>query len=174
MKRQLTPFNAAVSLIVGLAMPALAIHMMIPMLWTLRYQSTHGTVVSSEMKSLGQRPETLRYQPQIEFQYVVAGDAYIGRTYTVASLHKSGTIEWAADVVAQYPPGGQCTVYFDPDRPAVSVLERSPRAGFVIFLVLFSSFGLFIAVMCMLWLKRYYAWRRADSHASGKDIETAK
>lgn len=117
------------AVILGCVFLALVLWMVVGALATIGYSSTKGRALSSETKStVGGRGRS--YTPVIKYSYTVAGTEQIGGTYTAVLMDRSGTIEWAREVLSRYPPGSECIVYYDADDPAKSVLRRAPSGKF--------------------------------------------
>lgn len=108
--------------------------------WT----STPGTMVTSQMKFVkfgrggGRTPV-----PVVEYSYHVNGQAYTGsRLFPAAGSLSGGSI--FKKVMARYPVGAQVDVYYDPQNPEDSVLEKkSPAVPF-----LFSMLIIFTVILC--------------------------
>jgi hypothetical protein len=87
------------------------------------WASTTGKVVSSRVEVSGGDHTTV--SPHIVFQYNVYGRDYSG------SQIKAGDEHWASynsraayDIVDKYPVGTEVNVYYDPENPEQSALER--------------------------------------------------
>lgn len=108
------------------------------------WKKAEGTVLSSRIA--GERA----IHPEIEYKYRVDGIEYEGQTNLNAPGFgtRANRRDQATKLVAQYPPGMDLVVYFDPAIPGKSVLRPYPvwsaytrvGTGFLIFV--FS--GLFI------------------------------
>jgi hypothetical protein len=64
-----------------------------------------------------------QYRPRVEYEYVVAGQRYLGTRVTPADL--KGKRAWAEDLAATYHPGEAVTAYYDPARPEQAFLRHS-------------------------------------------------
>lgn len=85
------------------------------------WPSTLGTVTSStvERRSSG---DGYSYYPVVHYTYQAIGQSYQGnRIMPGPQVGGSG----AQNIVARYPAGAQVMVYYDPNKPSESVLERS-------------------------------------------------
>ena len=85
------------------------------------WPSALGTVTSStvERRSSG---DGYSYYPVVDYIYQVIGQSYQGnRIMPGPEVGGSG----AQNIVARYPAGAQVMVYYDPNKPSESVLERS-------------------------------------------------
>jgi len=97
-----------------------------------RWPSTAGTISRSYVVERRERDQDVGVQrifsAEIEFDYAVNGVEYRGKT---ASLVRLGSTmrRFAEGAVKQYPVGRSVTVYYDPERPADSVIRRDDAAG---------------------------------------------
>jgi len=87
------------------------------------WASTTGKIVTSRVEVTGGDRTTV--SPHIVFKYEAYGRAYTG------SQIKAGDVYWASytsrasyDTVDKYPVGSDVTVYYDPENPQQSALER--------------------------------------------------
>ena len=63
------------------------------------------------------------YEPEILYEYVVAGQAHQGRRIAIVSGGGHGSEAEAARVLEAYPVGAEVPVFYDPEKPARAVLE---------------------------------------------------
>jgi hypothetical protein len=92
----------------------------------LAWPSTAGRIVESrveEKRLPGDRPD-VRFAPRIAYEYAVDGRTYRSEQITFAGAFWTLAPQGAAAKVARYPAGKDVTVYYNPRRPAESVLER--------------------------------------------------
>lgn len=83
------------------------------------FRSTEGEITSSKLIGKGVRSGGLHFQ--IFYSYKVAGVSYISdRVHFGATASE---FDYAASYVHKYSAGRQVTVYYDPNKPSVSVLE---------------------------------------------------
>jgi hypothetical protein len=133
------------ALVSGIAMVAKARRM-------AAWPSAPGVVVRSEVitkRDTGADPGTpsRSYHARVEFSYAVAGRQYRGSRVGVADA--GGTLPGVAESVARrYAAGKEVTVYYNPQSPGESLLERTGAAGWGILLVLV---GGSILVGTVLW-----------------------
>lgn len=71
--------------------------------------------------------------PFVLYEYEVAGARYEGKRVAYGKVY---TERSARRVAGKYSKGRKVTVYYDPDRPSVSVLERGGSLGIGVFLAL--------------------------------------
>jgi hypothetical protein len=96
------------------------------------WPSVTGTVVASTVATettydTSSPGNTLmRFVPQVTFEYEVGGRRYRGETLRASDrFYSSGmTPGQAQGVVNRYPAGRQVPVYYDPQDPRISMLER--------------------------------------------------
>jgi hypothetical protein len=87
------------------------------------WASTPGKVVTSRVEVSGGDHTTV--SPHIVFQYNVYGRDYSGSQIKAGDAHwASYTSRTAYDAVDKYPVGADVTVYYDPENPEISALER--------------------------------------------------
>ena len=87
------------------------------------WSSTTGKVVTSRVEVSGGDHTTV--SPHIVFQYTVYGREYTGSQIKAGDAHwASYTSRDAYDTVDKYPVGAEVSVYYDPEDPQQSALER--------------------------------------------------
>jgi hypothetical protein len=87
---------------------------------SLTWPTTPGRIVSSELK---QSPK-LGARPVIAYTYAVASQAYTGTTASFVGTHN---LQDAQRLVSAYPAGAEATVYYDPEKPSLAVLEPGAK-----------------------------------------------
>lgn len=123
--------------------------------WT--YASVEGTVLESRIERGNDSDGDATYDAKISYEYVAKGQSHRGDTVRNFSMRMNGGRQEARRSVKQYPAGKRVTVYYDPVRPAQSVLERGLRGG-DFFLPLFMT--PFNIVMLGGWYANVGSWRR--------------
>jgi hypothetical protein len=119
LKVALSPF-AGLSLVAGVA---LILSVQLPKaLASLRWPITKGAVVSSEVVVIG-ISNWEGWHPRVSYRYSVDGKDYVSNDIEVIDLGNGNTDYYAQRVVEKYPPGEQLEVHYDPDNPAVALLE---------------------------------------------------
>jgi hypothetical protein len=119
---------------------------------------TPCTIVSSEVQETGDDEKP--YRPAARFRYEVGGRAFHGETIARGS---GGTANYdkARDAAARYTPGTALTCWYDPDHPALSVLER--RLPWIFLVVFFPL--IFVAIGAIgLWA----TWRGEPESAESE------
>ena len=87
------------------------------------WASTTGKILTSRVEVTGGESATV--SPHIIFQYSVYGKEYSGSQIKAGDMHwASYTSRAAYDTVDKYPVGMEVTVYYDPENPEQSALER--------------------------------------------------
>ncbi len=86
---------------------------------------THGVVVTSELQRLD-NSDSVDFSPRVSYSYTVGGQQYVGATIRAGEdrLGPLHTKRSASAVVARYPPGARVAVFYDPNDPSRSALER--------------------------------------------------
>ncbi len=125
------------------------------------WPETPGQILSSDARST--RIPFRSYAPFVRYTYTVDGQAYTGDT--LAFVRDGVGAAWAGRKVAQYPPGREVMVYYDPANPAVAVLEPgatpagllSAFGGYGIFALILVAFGALSLRLSHDWKKRVEA-----------------
>lgn len=94
---------------------------------------TLGQVVRAEVKRTSNTDDdghiSYTYHPEVEYTYEVAGQTYSSQRLMFGAIRAYNTTAKAQRTLARYPVGSQVTVYYDPAKPADSVLERIAGAS---------------------------------------------
>lgn len=113
---------AVIGLFVGLGMLAKARNRA-----ALSWPSVEGEVLVSEIHSKwttdGQGKAVMRHTPDVQVRYVVDGQIFTGKRIAFYS-RLIDTSAQAQAICDRYPSGGRVPVYYNPKKPADSVLER--------------------------------------------------
>ena len=87
------------------------------------WASTTGKIVTSRVEVSGGDHTTV--SPHIVFQYNVYGKEYSNSQIKAGDIHiATYGSRGAYDIVDKYPVGAEVTVYYDPENPEQSALER--------------------------------------------------
>jgi hypothetical protein len=87
------------------------------------WASTTGKIITSRVEVTGGDHATV--SPHVVFQYNVYGREYSGNQIKAGDVHwASYTSRAAYDAVDKYPLGAEVTVFYDPEHPERSALER--------------------------------------------------
>ncbi len=94
------------------------------------WPTTQGVIVSSEVERVRRndpdRGWTTTFHARISYGYSVGGEPYTGDRVGIGD-YGSNTNHRARSVVRRYPVGSHVTVYYDPDRPRIALLEPGVR-----------------------------------------------
>ena len=94
------------------------------------FEETQGTVLEATIGSGQSRYSTssgykyrTSYFPQITYQYSVNGSQYTNNRFSHRNflINRKGMIN---GILAKYPIGSNVTVYFDPQNPSESFLQK--------------------------------------------------
>jgi hypothetical protein len=105
------------------------------------WATTQGRVLVSEI--VASRGSERKFSGLVQYEFTVLGQSYRSQTVTPAELmgiSDTGRGE-AMQKVAKYPAGAVVTVYYDPQTPQRSVLERGGDSTTLILGGLFVVFG---------------------------------
>jgi len=97
------------------------------------WPSTMGTIQKSYIDWRSSSDSGTTAYPMIQYSYQVGGQAYQSSKYAPGP-EIGGT--GAHKVVARYPAGAQVMVFYNPQNPADSVLERKAPALWLFWLLL--------------------------------------
>ena len=108
-----------------------------------------GTIVESSVEESFNRgsddlPDSWSYTPLIRYQFQAQGQTIIGDRLGFDGKSYSKKPD-AQAVVARYPLGAQVNVFFDPEKPADSVLHRTSGSAWVFVVVGLAAFLLAVA-----------------------------
>ena len=118
--------------------------------WSL----TTGSMITSEMK-LFKIGRTRSLMPVVEYTYQVNGQSYKGDQLLPSAGMIGGSLLKKA--MARHPVGAQTTVYYNPQNPAESVLEKtSPVVGFLVWALVFSDIAMCAIIPYAWWLLKLY------------------
>ena len=128
------------------------------------YITTEGTVLSATMTSYtstetsdSQRTRTY-YKPVMEYTYTVGGKEYTSDSIIIGGAsyasRDSGKIEKMNKMIVAHPVGGPITVFYNPDKPDESFIEKSsgPLTGAIVcavFAILFGVPGILVMVIAI-------------------------
>ena len=88
-----------------------------------QYQPITARIIHSEVRNKNPpgRKNRTRYFPLIKYRYAVGGRVYINDQYTAYFFYRHTHAE-IQEIVWKFLEGSSVTVYFDPQKPADSVL----------------------------------------------------
>ena len=114
--------------------------------------STSGVITSSELDAQTTADddgyETTTYLAKVIFTYDVNGSPYECDCINFDYGMRTSNIRKQQSVLEQYPLGSQVTVYYNPENPQQSVLEKRVNGAFTTILVsaVFIIIGVVLAV----------------------------
>lgn len=89
---------------------------------TFFWPSTGGTVISGEVAIVHSSKGSSKSKPVIRYSFAVDGVEYESDRYS--SIIARGSSFWAKELVDKHPAGSAITVYYNPENPVKSVLDR--------------------------------------------------
>ena len=132
------------------------------------WPTTSGVVTAAERTKLAWRT-----QPRVSFSYEVAGKSYASSKVSFADVVPARETE---PILSRYPLHRPVTVYYQPDDPAVAVLEAGPnpfvRAAFRNYLIWF-GFIVFINVFNIGFAVWQYTHGSEDTPHTYDDVTKA-
>ena len=131
------------------------------------WPATQGQIISSRVVVEEERGRdddgderiSTIYRPDVRFAYRVDDSNYATDTWKPGGTLGSGSPKYAEEVVARYAAGQSVSVFYDPARPDVAVLEPANRDGAAVPLVFGVVFGL--AGTLFMWLMTQGHWVNA-------------
>ncbi len=126
-------------------------------IWSEMTRKEMVALHASESKTQGTRISAANYEvytPDLEYEYVINGEAYrSNRLYTYTTTYR--TEAKAQSILSKYPKQRKVMVYYNPDKPAIAVLEPGIH-DYATYLVLGVSFciGVFGLFVCWLSAKK--------------------
>lgn len=105
-----------------------------------------GTITASQV-AISTDEDGTTYSADVQYTYVVNDRRYTADTVNFGE-YGSGSRSRIDKIVARYPPGGQVTVYYNPDNPGTAVLE--PGLSWGSYFGFLMSFAFFIIPAAML------------------------
>ena len=131
---------------------------------SLSWLPAKGTVLSSEVKIEtrtshgGSHPTTFTfYRPRVTYAYEYQGKRYESRRIIVADINWPK--QEAEEAVARYPVHSEITVWVNPARPKIAVLEHGMAGKSRKYQLVFLIGALFMLVAIVFWLVAIFAVR---------------
>ncbi|MGB8980394.1 MAG: DUF3592 domain-containing protein [Anaerolineales bacterium] len=110
------------------------------------WPTSQGTVVESRVRESTSQDQdgftSTSYFPEVRYLYHVLGSEYEGNMITFGS-QSGGAQNKVVEVINRYPTGSTVTVYYDPEKPSMAVLERSVSKGLLVSGVVCIAIGIF-------------------------------
>jgi hypothetical protein len=100
------------------------------------YPALTGHVLHTTVREEIEEPEndggvntrTVTYHPVIRYSYTVDGQQYENDRYSVLDDTRFSSWEPAQELLSKFPVGGEITVYYNPESPKDSYLDRNMDA----------------------------------------------
>lgn len=90
------------------------------------WATTKGTILNAEIRTeYNRRMGQHTYVPFVEYEYRVRGRTYRGTTVSPVGLQSCSIQSVCQRIVGKYPAGETVPVYYDPDDPEESCLDRT-------------------------------------------------
>ncbi len=115
------------------------------------WRSTLGEVTVSDIEERKHQEGFFSgryYKPRVCYKFVVDGKTFTGSNFSSQNF-TIGFKEEAQELMKNFPPGKNVTVYFDPTEPTKSVLELPNYAAARVFLIVGSAIGV-ITLLVMI------------------------
>lgn len=95
----------------------------------LQYESRHfstvkGEVLSGTVTQWTGSKGTVHYHPSLTYRYQTNGQTYVGKRYRYDGHPSFYNEDAAKQIVDAHPKGSEIEVYYNPDKPADTVLSR--------------------------------------------------
>ncbi len=132
--------------LIGIGISFSAILILLKAKRTLYWSSTTGFVKSSEVTISQNSKGASRYRPEICYSYTVHGNEYVSNR--IESMDGFLSSVKAYKKTSQYPKGSQILIFYNPDKPADSVIEPGVKPDYYYFLA-FGIIWLSISVIIL-------------------------
>ena len=113
------------------------------------WSTAQGTVIQSWVRKSNSTDSdgstSSSYHPEIHYLYQIKGDEHQGNKIAFGP-RVGGSRSRAKKIVEKYPTGANVTVYYQPDKPANAVLERSISKISLVLGIIFALAGFLIYV----------------------------
>lgn len=127
---------------------------------SINWPGTQGVIIESRVWEHSDEDFSPEYDPEIKYSYKVNGRVYINDAVNYDRVNRGE--EWAKNVISDYPQGHIVTVYYKPDNPEFSVLERGVSAS-TIFPVYFGYVSMIFSIVYFL-ARSLWSLRRGVSY----------
>lgn len=96
---------------------------------TADWPQVDGTVTSAEIVEVERRGRSITFidSPVITYSYWIDGELFFNDVVVLDRLPDKADSDPGRRILATYPEGTAVRVYYDPDDPQSSFLEREPR-----------------------------------------------
>ena len=117
------------------------------------WPTTVGTIIVSEIKT-STNDDGTTYRPLVKFSYQVNGEKWTGdEVFFGGGKISSSNYKYASKVVNKYPVKSRVTVFYNPSKPNIAVIEAGvTKKTFILFTFgsLFFIVGLWFGIL--FWL----------------------
>ena len=140
---------ALILIIIGFVISGLTLFAIINSFSSKKWMTTNGKIINSEIYKQSFTGEAdVTYRPSIAFEYLVNGEKFISdRLYYGVKIMSSGNWINSRKLIEKYPVDKEVTVYYNPNKPKISVIEPGLHfdlGGIFIFSICFIALGLII------------------------------
>ena len=104
------------------------------------YIPGQATMLKSELSTVRSRKGRTHGVAML-YTYEVAGQRFTSERYAFQAMRSSDS-QWARDAVAQHPVGANVTIFYDPQRPHLSVIRRGLDGSDIFTLMFLTPFHL--------------------------------
>jgi len=116
-----------------------------------RWLSAEGEVRSSGVLGVDSGASARMYRPEIVYAFSVGGIEYTGARRTLFPIQAGGT-GYAEEVAGQYLVGQRVTVYYNPQNPRESILNRKTALPMA---ALLTALATYMSATILLWFVRH-------------------
>ena len=113
------------------------------------WPASQGTIVASWVRESHSRDDdgstSTSYYPEVAYTYSVMGTEYQNDKISFG-LKTGGSHRKAFKIVSKYMNSSPVIVYYDPNNPQMSVLERSISKLLLVYGVIMAAIGIFIYI----------------------------
>jgi hypothetical protein len=106
---------------------------------SITWPTAVGTILTSDVKketsSSSNNGTVTTYKPEICYSYKVEGIEYISNRIRPLFNYSSSSSTKAFTLTRKYPVNSQITIYYNPKKPKVSVIEPGLKADNIVFLL---------------------------------------
>lgn len=115
---------------------------------SINWPHTQGVIIESHVWEHEDDDSSVKsYDPIIKYSYTVNGKTYTNDVVNYDYVNRGK--EWAENVIADYPKNQQIPVFYKPDKPEFSVLERGATASTSIPIYLGYASIIFSIIYCL-------------------------
>lgn len=108
------------------------------------WPSVDGVITRSEAEHVVERDSdgtSESWHFRVAYEYVVEGRKHVGIIFSTSAMEVN-TKGWVHRKVAKYPVGSSVTVFYNPERPSDSAIDRSIGLGSILGYLFILALGL--------------------------------